>query len=327
MSKNLITGIGGFVASHLADYLLANGEEVIGTCRKNSDLKKIGHIREKINLIQMDLLDCENCLQVFEKTKPDYVHHLAAMAHVPECEKNPRGAFETNAGGTINILESIRKLREKDEKYNPIIHICSSGEVYGVVKKENLPINESNTLNPANIYGHSKISAEFAAKAYNKKFGLKTIVTRTFSNTGPRRTQLSAEVNFARQIALIEKGEQEPVISHGNLDSIRTWMDVRDCARAYYLIVRRGKSGETYNLAGNEKRTIEQVLEFLINSSPMEDKITKKINLSLVRKDDIPFQEIDSSKFRNETSWVPEIPFEQTMNDLFDWWREEVKIS
>lgn len=324
MSKSLITGINGFVASHLADYLISQGEEVVGTYRKGGDLKKIEHIKNKVSFVSMDLNSYESCLNAFKRTKPDYVHHLAAQAHVPACEKNPREAFETNVLGTVHILEAIRVLMEEDKSYNPSIHVCSSGEVYGAVRKENLPITEDTKLNPSNIYGATKVGAEFAALRYYSSFGLRTIITRTFSHTGPRRTQLSADVNFARQIALIENGKQEPLISHGNLDSLRTWMDVRDAARYYYHLVRKGKPGEIYNVAGETRKTIEEMLDFFISLSPAKNEIRKVQNPELSRKNDIPFQEVSVKKFQESVDIQPKYSFEQTMGDLLNWWRAEV---
>jgi len=322
MPKNLITGIGGFVASHLADNLLEKGEEVFGTYRWAEDTSKIEHIKDKIKLIPCDLLDLSACIRAIRESKPDYIFHLAAQSYVSDSYANPIVTVQANTIGTLNLLEAIRIVKEESPSYDPVIHICSTSEVYGLVKEEDLPIKESQPLNPGNPYAVGKLGGDMAALVYWTNFKIKTIRTRAFTHTGPRRTMMSAECNFARQIALIEKGKQEPVIHHGNLDSIRTWTDARDMAEAYYLLVRKCKPGEVYNISGKTVKTIGEMLDYLISISPMRDKIKKIQDPKLMRPHDVSLQIADSSKFKKETGWEPKISFEQTMQDLLDWWRQ-----
>ena len=326
MTTSLITGIGGFVASHLADLLVEKGEEVIGTYRWTEDLNKIKHILDKIILVPADLLDLSSLIRVIADHKPDYIFHLAAQSYVPDSFTNPIITVETNTIGTVNLLEAIRLTKDYiDKNYNPIIHVCSSSEFYGKVDENEIPITEKHPMRPGNQYAIGKIGADAAGYFYNKYYGLKVIRTRMFTHTGPRRTMMSAECNFARQIARIEKGVQEPIIKHGNLHSVRTWADVRDAVKAYYLMVRKCNPGEVYNIGGNTTKSIGEMLDYLISLSPMKEKIKKQLDPSLVRKVDVNLQVVDTSKFIKDCpEWKPEIPFEQTMSDLLQWWRENI---
>ena len=322
MTKNLITGIGGFVASHLADYLLEMGEEVYGTYRWNEDLSKIEHLKDKITLIPMDLNDLRSCIDAME-FKPDYIFHLAAQSYVSESFNYPIETIRTNTLGTLNLLEAVRLA-----KIDPIIHVCSSSEVYGLVTKDEIPIKESCKFNPSNPYAVGKVGADMIALMYYTNYGLKIIRTRMFTHTGPRRTMLSAEVNFAKQIAKFEEHSRTCIevdkggvytLKHGNLDSIRTFADVRDAVKAYYLLVRKGKIGEVYNIGGETTKTIGEVLDYLISLSDVE--IIKEVDQSLLRPYDVTLQIPDCSKFK-KLGWEPEITFEQTMQDLLNWCRK-----
>ncbi|MEN9626413.1 MAG: hypothetical protein RL557_741 [archaeon] len=323
MVKNLVTGIGGFVASHLAALLLEKGEEVYGTYRWNEDLSRINHIKEKIQLIPMDLNDSWSCLRAIEETKPDYIFHLAAQSYVSDSYIYPSETIKTNTIGTLHLLEAVRVVRERDARVDPVIHVCSTSEVYGLVGREDVPIKETTRLNPSNPYAVGKVGTDMIALMYWTNYNLKTIRTRMFTHTGPGRTMMSAECNFARQIALIEQGNQPPIIKHGNLDSVRTWADVRDAVRAYYVLVRKCTVGDVYNIGGNVTKTIGEMLDYLITLSPLKDAIKKQQDPKLMRPYDVSLQIPDVSKFEKETGWKPVYTFEQTMQDLLRWWRKE----
>lgn len=325
MTKNIITGIGGFVASHLADLLLEKGEEVYGTYRWTEDLSRIKHIKDKIKMIPADLLDFVSLFRAIADSKPDYIFHLAAQSYVNDSFTNPIVTIETNTIGTVNLLEAIRLYKDYvDKSYDPVIHVCSSSEYYGKVNENEIPITEKNEVRPGNPYAIGKIGADAAAYFYYHYYGLKTIRTRMFTHTGDRRSMQSAECNFARQIALIEKGLQEPVVKHGNLHSVRTWANVKDAVRAYYLLVKKGKPGEVYNIGGKVNKTIGEMLDYMISLSPMKDKIRKELDPNLVRKVDVNLQIVDYSKFNNGTDWEPEISFGDTIKEVLDYWRKNV---
>lgn len=321
----MITGIGGFVASHLASYLLEKGEEVYGTYRWTEDISRIEKIKEKIKIIPADLLDLSSLIRAIADNYPDYIFHLAAQSYVPDSFTNPIITVETNTVGTVNLLEAVRIIKDYIKKdYDPVIHVCSSSEFYGRVEEHEIPITENHPMRPGNQYAIGKVGADAAGYFYYKYYGLKVIRTRMFTHTGYGRTMMSAECNFAKQIALIEKGKQEPIVKHGNLNSIRTWADVRDAVKAYHILVRKGKPGEVYNIGGNTVKTIGDALDYLISLSPLKDKIKKQADPKLVRKVDVNLQVVDISKFQKETGWAPEIPFEETLSEVLRYWREHV---
>jgi len=340
MVKSLITGIGGFVASHLADLLIEKGEEVYGTARWTEDMGNVKHILDKITIKPMDLNDLSSCLKVIEEVQPDYIYHLAAQSDPKESFIYPAETIRTNTLGTFNLLEAVRLVRNNlnqemfgpysdpnsraYQNFDPVIHVCSSSEVYGLVEEKDVPIKETQKFNPANPYAVGKVGEDMIALMYWTNYQIKTIRTRMFTHTGPRRVMTSAEVNFAKQIVRIEKGLQEPIVKHGNLNSIRTWADVRDAVRAYYLLVRKCKPGEVYNIGGKTTKTIGETLDYLISLSPMKDKIKKEIDKKLLRPYDVTLQIPDCYKFLNETGWTRTITFEQTMQDLLEWYRNAV---
>jgi len=325
MKKWLLTGAGGFVASHFIDYLLEQKEEIIGSYRWNEDLSRIKHSKNKIKMVPADLLDLSSLIRLIADNKPDVISHLAAQSYVPDSFTNPIITVETNTIGTLNLFEAIRIVKDYiDKDYDPIIHVVSSSEVYGKVDKDNIPITTKHSFVPGNQYAIGKIGADSTAQFYNKYYGFKVIITRMFTHCGLRRTMMSAENSFARQIARIEKGLQEPIIKHGNLHSVRTWADVRDAVKAYYLMINQGQIGKIYNIGGETVKTIGEMLDYLISLSPMKNKIKKELDPSLIRKLDVNLQIMDNSEFFTDTNWKPEIPFKQTMKDLLNFWRQNV---
>lgn len=327
MKKALITGITGMVGSHLADYLLAKTSwKIFGACRWRSALDNISHLISQINLkkrIELDYLDLADYTSIYEclnKTKPDYIFHLAAQSF-PKASFNMRETtYDTNLLGTERLLYAISQLKIK-----PIIHICSSSEVFGRVKKKDLPINEDNVFHPASPYAISKIGADFIARYYYEAFNLKTIVTRMFTHTGPRRGDYFAESSFAKQIASIELGLQKNEIKVGNLKSLRTIADVRDAVRAYYLIVTKDpKYGEAFNIGGNYSCTIGEILNYLLKISKIK-KTKIIIDKDRLRPIDADLQLPNTKKFRMHTGWKPEIKFEKTMHDLLNYWRTKLR--
>ncbi len=317
MIKSLISGIGGFVASHMADYLLEKGETVVGTYRWTEDLSRIAHIKDRIIMEPMDLLDFSSILTCIDRHRPDYIYHLAAQSYVDDSYVYPIVTIQTNTIGTLNLLEAVRLLRA-----DPVIHICSSSEVYGQVEKDEIPITEDNKFRPQNPYGVGKVGADMIAYVYWKCYGIKTIRTRMFTHTGRGRTMRSAEVSFARQIALIEKGLQKPIVKVGNLDSVRTFADVRDAVKAYYILVRKCTYGEVYNIGGDRTMKIGDMLDFLISLSHVKN-IKVEVDPRLLRPSDVTLQIPSTERFKKATGWKPEYTFEDTMQDLLQWWREQ----
>tara|TARA_R100000664_G_scaffold13073_2_gene21003 strand:+ start:3970 stop:4977 length:1008 start_codon:yes stop_codon:yes gene_type:complete len=323
----LITGITGMVGSHLADHLLQNTDwEIYGLVRWNDKMDNIEHLMQKINqknrvhLVYGDINDLSSLLVSFSNVKPDYVFHLAAQSYPKTSFESPLETLETNILGTAKVLDAIKHLG-----LDPIIHVCASSEVFGRVPKELLPIHEDVGFHPASPYAISKVGTDLVGRFYAEAYGLKVMTTRMFTHTGPRRGDVFAESTFAKQIAMIEAGLQEPVIKVGNLDSLRTWSDVRDAVRAYYLLVTSDPiAGEYYNIGGTHTCTVRKMLEHLISISTCED-IQVEIDPERLRPIDADLQIPDTTKFTNHTGWSPEISFEQTMEDLLNYWRQQVK--
>jgi GDP-mannose 4,6-dehydratase len=325
-STCMITGITGMVGSHLADYLLKITDwQIHGLTRWNDRMDNIEHLMERINnkdrvhLQYGDINDLSSMLAVFNKVKPDYVFHLAAQSYPKTSFESPLETLETNILGTAKVLDAIKTL-----DLDPIIHICSSSEVFGRVSKELLPIHEDVQFHPASPYAISKVGTDLVGRFYAEAYGLKVITTRMFTHTGPRRGDVFAESTFAKQIAMIEAGLQEPIIKVGNLDSLRTWADVRDAVRAYYMLVTNNPTGgEYYNIGGIFSCTVREMLEYLISLSTVEG-ITIETDPDRLRPIDADLQVPDTSKFKNHTGWEPQISFEKTMQDLLNYWRDNV---
>ncbi len=323
--KVLITGITGFVGSHLAEYILKEYEEIeiYGLVRWRSPKDNILGILSKINLYYGDLEDYSSLEKILAEVKPDVIFHLAAQSYVDFSFLSPISTLQTNVIGTANLLESIKTLKLQIG-YDPIIHICSSSEVYGQVKEDEIPIRETNPLRPASPYAVSKVGEDMLALQYFLSWEIKTIRTRMFTHEGPRRGEVFAPSNFAKQVAAIEAGVQEPVAKVGNLDSVRTFMDVRDAVRAYWLLINKCTPGEVYNIGGVETMTIGEMLKKLINFSTKKD-IKIEVDPKRLRPSDVTLQIPSVEKFVKQTDWKPEVKFDQTLQDMLDYWRDYYK--
>jgi GDP-mannose 4,6-dehydratase len=328
--RAFITGITGMVGSHLADFLLANTDwDIYGMCRWRSPLDNIGHLISQINqskrlhLVYADLRDSASIDHAVKQVKPDYVFHLAAQSYPQTSFTAPLDTYETNIQGTARVLESLRH-----HKKDAIIHICASSEVFGRVPKEKLPINEECGFHPASPYAISKVGTDLVGRFYAEAYQMTVMTTRMFTHTGPRRGDVFAESTFAKQIAMIEKGLISPTVKVGNLESLRTFADVRDAVNAYYLLVTHNPiAGEYYNIGGTYTCTIREMLDHLISISTARDKIKTEIDPTRLRPIDADLQVPDTRKFEKHTGWKPVIKFEQTMQDLLDYWRERVSQS
>jgi len=319
--KALITGITGFVGSHLAEYITsAHSEvEVSGTKRWRSPKDNIRGILDKIHLHDCDLRDLSSLINVLNEVKPDLIFHLAAQSFVTTSFLAPVDTLECNVIGTTNLLEAIRIT-----KIDPLVHICSSSEVYGQVTKEDLPIKEDCPLRPVSPYAVSKVGEDMVAFMYWKAYGVKTIRTRMFTHSGARRGEVFVDSFFAQQIAKIELGLQKPVLRVGNLDSVRTFADVRDTVRAYWLLLQKCAPGEVYNIGGDKTMTIREMLDRLLALTTYKNNIEIVVDKALLRPADVTLQIPSAEKFKSETNWQPVIPYEQTLQDMLEYWRREL---
>ena len=327
----LITGITGMVGSHMADYLLENTDwDVYGMYRWRSPLDNIEHLLPSINtgnrvhLLYGDLRDSVSLGSVIKNSKPDYIFHLAAQSYPKTSFSSPLDTLDTNILGTARLLEIIKELKESGD-IDPVTHVCSSSEVFGRVPKEKTPIHEETTFHPASPYAISKTGTDLIGRFYAEAYGLKTLTTRMFTHTGPRRGDVFAESTFAKQIAMAEAGLIPPVVKTGNLDSLRTWSDVRDAVRAYYLLVTINPTpGEYYNIGGTYTCTVGKTLDYLLSLSTVKN-IKVEIDTNRLRPIDADLQVPNTEKFQKHTGWKPEIPFEKTMQDLLDYWRCKIR--
>ena len=310
----LITGISGFVGSHLAEFLLERGMEVYGTIRWRSKLDNIKHIQDKIELIEADIKDAYSIQKTIDNVEPDYIFHLAAQSFVPTSWKAPSETVVTNIIGTLNLFEATR-----NSNSDPRIQVAGSSEEYGMVFPDELPIKETNPLRPLSPYAVSKVATDLLGYQYHQSYGLKIVRTRAFNHTGPRRGEPFVSSNFAKQIAEIEKGLKPPVIHVGNLNAQRDFTDVRDIANAYWLSVQKCEFGEVYNICTGVARSIRSVLDLLLDMTNV--KIEVKQDPERMRPSDVEILLCDCSKFRQRTGWEPKIAFEDTMKDLLDYWR------
>lgn len=317
--RALITGITGFAGSHLADYLLAEQPEVeiFGIRRWRSRMENIEHLDGKVQLRECDLRDAAAVQSVVTEIRPDYIFHLAAQSYVPASWRAPSETLTTNLLGQTNIFEAVRVL-----ELDPVIQIAGSSEEYGLVLPDEVPIKETNPLRPLSPYAVSKVAQDLLAYQYFRSYGLKTIRTRGFNHTGPRRGEVFVTSNFAKQIASIEAGLREPVIRVGNLDAQRDFTDVRDMVRAYWLAVTKATPGEVYNLASGSAVTIRELLDRLLALS--DTKVEVQVDPDRLRPSDVEILLGDYSKFRSDTGWEPSIPLEQTLKDTLDFWRQKL---
>jgi GDP-4-dehydro-6-deoxy-D-mannose reductase len=341
----LITGITGFAGSHLAEYLLERGDvEVYGACRWRSRLDNLSDLARQgklnlrgvdavfssstqlqaardpkaVNLLQGDMADPYQMSELIQLTKPDRIFHLAAQSFVPTSWSAPAETFQINTLGQIHLFEAVRAAG-----IEPLIHVAGSSEEYGLVHPDEVPIKESNPFRPLSPYAVSKVAQELLALQYHHSYGFRAVVTRGFNHTGPRHGPVLSCSNFARQIAEIEAGLVAPELHVGDLTTKRDWVDVRDVVRGYWLALEKGVPGQVYNIGSGTTRTIQSMLDMLLALSPA--KISVRQDTSRLRPSDVPILWADDAKFRTQTGWEPKIPFDKTMADLLEHWRNKVK--
>ena len=331
--KILITGITGQVGSHLADFVLTSTTyEVIGMMRWQESLDNLYHLTDRINckdrigLYYADLNDYSAVARMLSSVRPDYISHLAAQSYPKTSFDIPIETLQTNIIGSANLLEAIRQQKDTDG-FDPVVHICSSSEVYGRAIP-GVPLAEDTPFHGASPYSISKIAADFLGRFYGEAYGLRTFVTRMGTHSGPRRSDVFFESTVAKQIALIEAGFQVPEIRIGNLSSTRTFQDARDAVRAYFLLLEASSKGEIccgdfFNIAGEEAFQLPEVIAILLSFSTRTD-IKVVTDQERLRPLDADYQMFDNSKIRAAINWKPEIPARKMFEDLLNHWRSEI---
>jgi len=311
--KVLITGATGFVGSWL---MMEYPPLDICACKKfRSDTSNIREdLLNRIDWVDMDITDAHSVNEAIIKVQPDVIHHLAAQSYVPASWNSPTKTFEVNVLGTINLFEAVRMFKK-----DCVIHIASSSEIYGI--PDRVPIDEKVLPCPCSPYGVSKLAMDRLAVQYHLSYGLKTVITRGFNHTGPRRNERFVCSSFAKQIVEIEKGKRDKLLV-GNLRAVRDFTDVRDMCKAYKLAIGLCRYGEPYNVCSEKGATIGQVLTKLIDLAKV--KIVIEEDKSRLRPSDLQQLIGNCKKFKNMTGWKPEIPLEKTLLDLLNFWRDKV---
>ena len=306
--KALIIGGAGFVGKYLIDELQNFGYEVCATCLPNEK------INAECDVFNLDIMEQKSISELLEKTSPDFVFHLAAQSSVAFSWKNPQLTVDVNIKGTVNLLEAFRFYER-----NSRLIVIGSGEEYGFIDKNSVPLKESEKLNPANVYAVTKACQEMLCGIYVRAYGKDIVMTRSFNHSGAGQSDTFVISDFCRQIAEIERGKRPPEMWVGNLSAMRDFTDVRDVARAYRLLAEKGTKGKVYNVGRGKAVTIQHILDTAISLSDV--KIDVKQDLSKMRASDIPIIEPDVSEIYSDTGWSALVSLEQTVKDTLDYWR------
>jgi GDP-4-dehydro-6-deoxy-D-mannose reductase len=314
--RALITGISGFVGSHLAEYLLEHTNwHVAGTVYGPEE--NIEHLRDRLELYPAELSELQTVISIVGQAKPDYIFHLAAQPLVSLSRRDPWGTLAVNIHLQLNILEAVARLGSSAR-----ILVVGSSEEYGLVQPDELPVKETNPLRPTSPYAVSKVAQDMLGLQYHLSQQLFTVRVRAFNHIGPRQRTGFVAPDFAKQIAAAEAGLQEPIIQVGNLKPQRDFSDVRDVVRGYHLLITQGEPGEVYNLGSEQAHSVRELLETLLTMS--EIPITIEQDPERVRPTDVSVIVGDCTKIREQTGWRTTIPFEDSLQDVLDYWREQV---
>jgi len=321
MSRVLITGANGFAGSHLVEAMDKDKQvsKVIGTVRPHAPTDNLAYITRRTILKEINIQDAHGVLEVIKQSKPDIIYHMAAQTFAPTSWLAPTESFMSNVIGTINVLEAVRRVAPK-----ATVLVPSSSEEYGIVYENELPIMETNPLRPHSPYAVSKAAQTLLAQQYVRSYALKIIIPRVFNHTGPRRKSCFADTNFALQIARIEQGLQDPIISVGNLQSRRDFTDIQDILRAYELAITECTYGEIYNVCSGTAYTINDVLNTLLSFT--DSNISVEIDRERMRPSDAPVLLGSFDKFHKVTNWKPTVSIEDMMLSVLEYWRTKVQV-
>jgi len=317
--KALITGITGSGGSYLAEHIVENLSEVqvhgIARWHSTTGHQNLIKIQDSVQVHECDLLDYSSILSVLQEVKPDVIFHLASHANVRAGFTTPLSVLNNNIMGTANLFEAVRSA-----KIDPVIQLCSTSEVYGQVDPKNVPIKEDCPMRPSSPYAVSKTTQDHLGFTYWRCYELQIIRTRMFAYFNPRRNDLFS-TSFARQVALIEAGKQKELL-HGNLDSVRTMIDVRDAMKSYWDAAVYCKPGESYNIGGPKSIKVGEFLEVLKQLARCE--IPSRVNPELLRPADVTLQIPDISKFVQTTGWSAKYTFEESVEHLLNYCRKKI---
>ncbi|MEX2028240.1 MAG: GDP-mannose 4,6-dehydratase [Candidatus Curtissbacteria bacterium] len=313
MKKALVTGVAGFVGSHLSEYLISQKIKVVGFFHPDHSVENIKYIKNKLELIPCDILDAREVEKEIARIAPDYVFHLAAFSSPPASLQIPKETLENNIFGQINLLDALVKINSHAK-----ILVVGSADEYGSVKKSDLPVGEDQPLAPGSPYAVSKVAQDLLGLQYYLSSGLNIVRVRPSNHIGPRQSQAFVVPAFASQIAALEK-QGQGTIRVGNLKSSRDFTDVRDMVRAYLLALDRGQVGEVYNIGSGHAVKIEKILKLLLSFTKAQIKIES--DRGLTRPTEVFYY--DFSKFKKHTGWQPVVPLEVTLSDTINYERSK----
>ncbi|MBI4868143.1 MAG: GDP-mannose 4,6-dehydratase [Candidatus Wallbacteria bacterium] len=309
MTRALVTGLNGFAGRHLGEALRLEAIETIGLVRDPAEGGGEGS-----GFVRGDITDRASLERAFAEIRPDWVFHLAGKAYVPESWDKAEEHLRVNLGGTLNVLEAARRAAPGAR-----VVLAGSGEVYGFGIESGRAIDETTLCEPATPYGVSKLAADLLGMDYHRRYGSDVVRLRLFNHTGPGQRPDFALPSFARQIARIEAGLAQPVLEVGDLEVERVFTDVRDVARAYVAAARSGRAGLCYNVGRSPSYRVRHLVDKLLALSRV--RIEVRVDPARVRPGQIASIACDASRFARDTGWRPEVPIEQTLQDLMDYWR------
>ncbi len=314
MKRALIIGAAGFVGSYLIDHIQKHCVwSIVVTKMPQETMTYPG-----VDICDLDVLAPDSIERLLEEQRPDYIFHLAAQSSVAVSWKNPGLTVDVNVKGSLNVLDAVRKL-----DYKPRVLLIGSGEEYGHVRENEVPVREDNVLRPGNIYAATKACQNMVGAIYAQAYGMDVMMVRAFNHVGPNQSPIFVVADFCKQTAEIEAGLKEPVIKVGNLSARRDFSDVRDVVRAYVELMEKGKAGETYNVGSGNAVEIRKILDMILCRSKKEIRV--EVEPSRMRPVDVPVIEADISKLKACTGWKQKITLEETIQDTLEYWRQKLK--
>jgi len=317
--RSLITGIGGFAGSHLADLLVSRGEEVHGTVKDPSRTGLIEHLveRRQVEVHPVDIRERRALTGILREGSYDRIYHLAGLTFIPESVASPEETLDVNLGGTLALFEAARSAAPKAR----ILHV-SSAAAYGDLHDPGIPVDETVPFRPNSPYGFTKAAGDLMAYQYRSQHGMDIVRARPFNHTGPRQSPVFVCSEFARAVAEMEAGRRPAALEVGNLEIGRDFSDVRDIVNGYRLLLERGRPGSAYNLASGRAVKVGEILDTLTGMAKL--KLDIRQDPRKMRPLEVPSIIGSAEKAARETGWHPGIPFDQTLRDLLDWWRARI---
>ena len=298
--------------------MLTEGIEVFGILRPKSSRANISRLSPAVALFEVELTEALQVVKVIGEIRPELIFHLAAQAAVGRSWEDPKGTLINNIIGQLNVLQAVIAT-----KINPKILILGSKEEYGMLYPEELPIKEENPLRPTNPYGVSKVAQDMMGYQYFCSHGLRCVRVRPFNHLGPRQREEFVVPSLAKQTAEAEAGLREPVLRVGNIEAKRDFTDVRDMVRGYYLALVKGEAGEVYNIGSGRPTALKSVLDFFLIQSRVALSVEQE--RGRLRRGDVADSVCDYTKFKAQTGWQPEIPLEQTLGEVLEYWRQRIR--